>query len=215
MAGIQTRPMQPGQIGYITRTAPNNYNDPVTGSENQNPLLGVDPSQQYDAASTLEQQKRAQEGASALSKQNFDQSQQGMENVFSKGSTLMGGSGGSTPVQYGGADPQALQKAQEAEFARGKDRAGLISKSAITGLRDSMASRGTLGSGIEGEGTANILSGAAGGLGDLNREQTIQAAQGQTHAADQQFQGDLQQRAQQQQAIQSLMQMMSSYGRAY
>ncbi len=194
------------------------YNEPVTGVDSPFPTVGVSPESQYGAAADLEKQRRAQEAQSALSKQNFDQSQEAQQNLINRLPGVMHSGGGQGDVTYGGGtptNPETFQKAQEAAFARAKDRAGLISKSAITGLRDNMAARGTLGSGMEGEQTANILSGAAGGLGDVNREQMIKEANSAQHIADQEYQGGITQRGQNIQAMQGLLAALRSGGSIY
>jgi hypothetical protein len=53
-----------------------------------------------------------------------------------------------------------------------------------------------LGSGIEGGETARIVGQAAGGLGDVSREQAIQEANRQNRFAEIGYQGDITQRGQ-------------------
>jgi hypothetical protein len=86
--------------------------------------------------------------------------------------------------------------AQAAIFARAKDTAGQNSRAAITALRGQMAERGLLGSGIEGGETARIVGQAAGGVGDVNREQAIQESNRQNQFAQMGYQGDITQRGQ-------------------
>lgn len=189
------------------QTSGNTFSDPATGSPNANPLVGVDPSQMYDTASK-----------SALSKQNFEQSQQAQKNTLGMIPGLMGsmgGSGGTGNVQYpGGVTPQQSQAAVEAEFARAKDTSGQIAKSALTGLSDNMSARGMAGSGAQGEEAAKIINHQAGGLADLNREQAIQGLQYTQHANDTQYQGDIAQRAQNMGLTQSLLGLLRN-GTAY
>lgn len=199
------------------------YNDPVTGSPNDNPLAGVDPSQQYGAAAGMASQKEAEQAAAALQAQKFGEGQQAQTSLLQNIPMLLGAAGGSgstAPVTYGAGtgpmpNPAMLQASQEAAFARAKDQTGLIGKSAISGLRDSMAARGTLGSGIEGEETARVLNTGATQLGDVNRQQLEDTLTGATHAADVQYQGGIAQRGQNQQAVQSLMNLYAQAGRAY
>lgn len=180
--------------------------EPVTGSPSGYPTAGVDPGQQYNAATELKLQQGQQAGASALSKQNYDQSQSAADAMLQRIPQVMTGTGSQSGVTYGGGvSPQQSQAAVEAEFARAKDSAGQIAKSAITGLNDSMASRGLQGSGIQGEEMAKIIGGQAGGLSDLNREQAIQGLQYATHANDMQYQGDITQRGQNMGLTQSLL----------
>lgn len=178
------------------------YNEPITGAASPFPTVGVSPETQYNAAAAL---KMSQQGAQQASDARND--------IFSKYQSMSGG--GQPQATYGGAGGADVKAAEDAIMARAKDRAGLISKSAMTGLRDSMASRGLLGSGIEGEESAKIMGGAAGGLGELNREQMIQGVQGAQHAADTQFQGDITQRGQNLQALQGLLATLQASGRVY
>ena len=104
-----------------------------------------------------------------------------------------GGFGGANVPRIGAPDNTA---ANAAVFARAKDTAGQNSRAALTALRGTMAERGMLGSGIEGGETARIVGQAAGGVGDVNREQAIQ----QSGQANQNMQlgytGDINQRGQ-------------------
>lgn len=205
MAGIQGAPLQAGMIGAPTRGQRQGYSDPVTGSPNENPVMGVDPSQQYDAATRL-----------ALQNNQAKLHNEAQDKLIGAIPSITGAAGGSANVQYpGGVSPQQSQAAVEAEFARAKDKSGQIAKSAITGLNDSMAGRGMLGSGIHGDEMARIMSGQAGQLDDLNREQAIQGLQYQTHANDMQYQGDITQRAQNMGLTQSLLGLLRSGGVAY
>lgn len=113
---------------------------------------------------------------------------------------LSGGGSGNIPpqVQYGGADT-----ARQAAFARAKDQAANIARSALTGLQNVMASRGISGSGIELGRTGEILGAGASGLGDINREQLIQDLAAQQHMADVAYQGGIEQRGQDIQAQQA------------
>lgn len=109
-----------------------------------------------------------------------------------------GGKGGNLPrEEYGGAQADA---ARQASFARAKDQAANIARSALTGLSGAMASRGISGSGIELGGMGDILGGAADQLGDVNREQLIQDLAQQQHVSDVRYGGGITQRGQDLQA---------------
>lgn len=191
------------------------YSEPVTGTQQTNPTGGVDPGQQYNSATQLKLQQGQQQGASDLSKQNFEQSQQAADAMMKRIPQITAGTSQSQ-IQYpGGVSPQQSQAAVEAEFARAKDTAGNIAKSAMTGLNDSMAGRGLMGSGIHGEEMAKIINGQAGGLSDLNREQAIQGLQYATHANDMAYQGGITQRGQDISQMQSLLGLLRSGGVAY
>lgn len=86
--------------------------------------------------------------------------------------------------------------AQNAAFARAKDREGQLAQGALTGLRSSLGGRGLLGSGAEFRGTANIVNKALGNLGEVNREQAIQNAAGAVDQMKMGYQGDITQRGQ-------------------
>lgn len=196
--------------------------DPVTGTQEQYPTAGVDPSQLYGAATQLASQKESETAASALEKQRFDQGMTAQDKFMSNIPTITGQltGGANGQVSYGSGtgpapNPAMLQQAQEAAFARAKDQTGLIGKSAMTGLHDAMAARGILGSGIEGEETAKVMNQGATQLGDVNRQQLEDQLAGATHAADMQYQGGITQRGQNQQAIQGLLSAMAAAGRVY
>ena len=104
--------------------------------------------------------------------------------------------------------------AQDAIFARAKDKAGQISRASLTGLRNALGERGISGSGIEAMQSAGILGNAEAGLGDVNREQMIQQLQRQAQIQDLTYQGGIQQRGQDLQAMnpQSLIGLITARG---
>lgn len=94
------------------------------------------------------------------------------------------GSGGTTPGTLpGGIGTIGVDAAQNAgEIAamnRAKERAGLMARSALTGLRSTLGERGLLAgpSGIEAGATADVANEGLQQLSDVNREQAIQGAQ--------------------------------------
>lgn len=89
-----------------------------------------------------------------------------------------------------------LSAAQNAAFARAKDREGQMAQGALTGLRSSLGGRGLLGSGAEQRGTANIANRGLANLGEVNREQAIQGASANVDAAKLGYQGAITQRGQ-------------------
>jgi hypothetical protein len=89
-----------------------------------------------------------------------------------------------------------LSAAQNAAFARAKDREGQLAQGALQGLRSQLGGRGLLGSGAEGRGTANIANRGLANLGEVNREQAIQGANANVDAAKLGYQGAIQQRGQ-------------------
>lgn len=101
----------------------------------------------------------------------------------------------SSPSGIGGLD-EAGKAAQAAVFGRAKDRAGQIAKSALQGLRSSLAARGILGSGMEVQGTLDAAMQGAGLIADTSREEAVQEAQRGERAREFQTQAALQHRGQ-------------------
>jgi hypothetical protein len=83
-----------------------------------------------------------------------------------------------------------------AALLRAKERQGQIGRSALTGLHDALGERGVLGSGIEGQGTADIAGQALSGISDVNREQQIQDTETARQMAGLKYQGGITQRGQ-------------------
>jgi hypothetical protein len=118
----------------------------------------------------------------------------------------MGGS--SAPVQMvmpsPGAAPAApatitmpdTKAAQDAIFARAKDKVGLETAGSVTALRSALAARGLLGGGAEVKGTANVLTSGQQQLGDTTREGAIQEAGRLNDFAKLGYQGAIEQRGQ-------------------
>lgn len=112
------------------------------------------------------------------------------------GSTVTGlgaGGGGGIPATVQMPDTSA---ARAAAFGRAKDVAGQQSQAAIKALRENMAGRGLLGSGIESAGTAQMLGQTAAGLSDVGREQAIRDAQAAEQRAQMMYGGGITQRGQ-------------------
>lgn len=128
-----------------------------------------------------------------------------------------------TAPTYGGAD---LTEKHRLAFGRAKDRAGKIGKASLRGLRESMAARGLLGSGIESAGTAGLHGDVAENLSNVVTQQASEQAGADTHAANQNFNAQQQaaqmnfnaqqQAAQRAQAMQqSLLGLIQSAGGLY
>lgn len=84
---------------------------------------------------------------------------------------LMAQSGGGSGAGAGG-DGQIKfdeQAARDAAFARAKDRAGQTARASLNALREQMG--GNLGGALEQQRSAEIIGGAAGTLGDFERDQ--------------------------------------------
>lgn len=83
-----------------------------------------------------------------------------------------GDTGGSTGGNPGTLAPDPETAARDAMYARTKERIGLTSRAALDSLRNQYATSGNIGR--MNEGTENVIGGAAGMLGDFEREQAIQ-----------------------------------------
>jgi hypothetical protein len=85
--------------------------------------------------------------------------------------TAPGGGGSNTPIPQ---IPQIdLTKAEDAVYARAKDKIGQTSQGALSGLRSALAGRGLLGSGGEYRGTAGIATAGQQQIGEAVRDQAI------------------------------------------
>lgn len=89
-----------------------------------------------------------------------------------------------------------MAAAQQAQFARAKDQAGEVARSALAGLRSQLGGRNLLGSGAEHRGTVNVANKGVQQLGELSRDQAIQGSEANQQAALANFQGGVTQRAQ-------------------
>lgn len=121
---------------------------------------------------------------------------------------FLGGPSAAGTDTSGGAEDLA---AQDAAFGRAKDRVGAIGRAGLTGLREAMASRGILGSGIEAAGTGQVFGEAAGGLGEVARDQAIASYQEAGKRADR----NVTKRGQDMGYLQSLMGLMKGGGNLY
>jgi len=116
-------------------------------------------------------------------------------------------SGGAAPTGPAApaVDPQA---AKDAAFARAKDKIGLDTRASMTALRESLAGRGALGSGVEGGGMASLLGEGAGNLSDVVSNQTAYDVAGNNARADRNYEGALKQRGQNLGVSQSLLSLL-------
>ena len=163
---------------------------------------------------------------SALALQNDQQSYQ--QNAISSDferrlaaiRSLSGGTGGSTGGSSGGTGSGGgstsvdEQASRNAAFARAKDQQGQTARASLDALRGIMSESGTLGSGMEAMGQANIISGAASDLGDFERERLMSDSDRAASIADRNYAGDLTRQSLEQQKFQALLGILTS-GRAY
>lgn len=111
------------------------------------------------------------------------------------------GSGGVAPppqvqnIDFGGISG-AENAAQAAAFARAKDKAGQIGRSATNALANVFGARGLSGSGLAVNQMGGVLGEQATQLGEVNREQAIQSANIARQRASELMQAQLAQRGQ-------------------
>lgn len=89
-----------------------------------------------------------------------------------------------------------LTKANDAAFARAKDKQGAINTASLTSLRSVLGGRNLLGSGAEYRGTSGIAQRGMGELGQVNRDNAMRDATAAENSASQNYQGDITQRGQ-------------------
>lgn len=97
------------------------------------------------------------------------------------------------PATVTGPDSKA---ATDAAMARAKDRVGLATRGALSGLQAQLGSRGMLGSGTESRATASVANQGLQELADVNREQTIKESDQAQRNAELAYTGQIQQRGQ-------------------
>ena len=102
------------------------------------------------------------------------------------------------------------QDARAAAFARAKDQAGRIARSALTSISENMAGRGISGSGIDALRSAGSIQSAANPLFDLNTEQMLTDENRAANIADMSYQGDITQRGQDLANRQSFLSLLRS-----
>lgn len=111
--------------------------------------------------------------------------------------TSTGPNGGGPMQPHVEMDPGGAEAAgQSAAFARAKDQAGSIGRSALNSLNDVMGARGITGSGIGVNQAGGVVQEGARQLGDVTREQLIQSLALARQRASEQYQGNITQRGQ-------------------
>ena len=132
---------------------------------------------------------------------------------------LMGsfGSGGGAGGPGGGGGQIGFneQGARDAAFARAKDRAGQTSRAAMDSLRGALASSGRLGGNFEAEKMAQVVGGAAGDLGEFERDQLMLDLNRAGQISDRNFQGDIVRRGQDLQRQAALLGLFNVSGAVY
>jgi hypothetical protein len=117
--------------------------------------------------------------------------------------------GGPVPqhVDYAGLTG-AEDAARSASFARAKDQAGLIGRSAMNSLAGVMGARGLTGSGLAANAAGGVINQQANQLGEVNREEAIQGGNLARQRASEQYQGGITERGQDISAINAQRQAM-------
>lgn len=197
----------------------NTYEDQIAGGKAGDQYTAADEARQAGFAATAESQKAGLQAAAEA--RRFAQ----FSPLMSQFSTQFGGGSGSTgvsaPVQFAGtpgtppppqigmgpasaptnlnaASSAAEDAARASVFARAKDTAGQVGRSAMTALNGVMGARGLTGSGIATNQLGGIINQQASQLGDVSREQAIQELGNVRERASEQYQGALTQRGQDQ-----------------
>jgi hypothetical protein len=151
-------------------------------------------------------QVSAQQAQARMAADQRAQALSGLQNMFASASGSFGSAPAQmpqfTPIQAPQLPAQArigapdMAAAQAAQFARAKDQAGEVARSALAGLRSQLGGRNLLGSGAELRGMANVANRGVAQLGELSRDQAIQGSEANQQAALANFQGQITQRGQ-------------------
>lgn len=222
----------PGGGVFTQAGAGSNYSVDTQGNTSYNVTPNLIPQQAAAESGLMGQQagygsaaaQKANEYAMQQEAQKAALSQEAFRNKFGLISGIAGSQGGPPLPREsmgggGGQMSAAETAARNAAFARAKDQAGLIGNSAMQGLTDAMGARGIHGSTIEQEGIGNVLAGAAGGMGEFNREQLLADLSRSGEVADRTYQGNITQRGQdiqqQQQKQSALIALMNAGGGLY
>jgi len=143
------------------------------------------------------------------SQQNLTNSQQSQQALMGLYSGLQG-SGYTPPSGYGAPGGAPLggaaqvgpmqmpdqSAANQAAYGQARDTAGKTGASALSGLQESLASRGMLGSGIEARGMEQLAENAQGQIGQVTRDQAVNNAALAQKTAEENYSGGITQRAQ-------------------
>lgn len=103
---------------------------------------------------------------------------------------------GTLPSRVAGVSPADRRAAEDAAFARAKERVGATTQGLLRSIQNTMARRGIQGSGIEGELTERALTGGAGQLGEVARDQAIEGLRRAQAIEDRDYAGGIAQRGQ-------------------
>lgn len=171
--------------------------------------------QQFGQELGLKQQTAGYQDPRLLAQLQADAEARRLAQLSSITSATSAAGGSMAPVTYGGSglDPTA---ARDATYARAKDQIANQQRASLTALQNVAAQAGTNVAGgknpalLAQEG--QIINNAQGQLGDVTRQQTVQDLAAQQHAADKTYEGQIQQRGQNQNQMQSLMSLITARG---
>ena len=164
-----TIPYSGGQV----RTAGGGSSGAITSTKKTKTGSGVyDPANEIWTEATDENPWSTEELESQLSiRDKYNQAAEARRAAMIQGLWGQGGAGGAGTAGQIGFNEQG---ARAAAFARAKDTAGQTSRAALDSLRNALSTSGRLGGDFEAQQTAGIIGGAAGELGEFEREQLIQ-----------------------------------------
>lgn len=130
-------------------------------------------------------------------------------------SQISSAGGGGARVEHPAMADGAETAARNAAFARAKEQAGQTALATLKSIRGLSEDRGLMGSSIEASQFGGALGDAAGDINDFTREQYIQDLDRAGRISDLSYTGDIQQRGQDMQKLQSILSMISASGTAY
>jgi len=114
------------------------------------------------------------------------------------------------PARVPGIQNADRSAAENAAFARAKDRTALVTQGLLKSIRNNSARRGISGSPLALSGENDVMAQGAGALGEVVRDQTLEGLRREEHVADTNYSGDLSQRGQDVSAENSRQQMILS-----
>jgi hypothetical protein len=186
---------------YQTWKQNNAQREGATNLENMRGQLKAQGDEQMTVASQQEGLQEKQNSAEALLQSQAEDRRLGMFKPYldraNEALLKFGqpGGGGLPNVNYGDiTGPEDAARA--AVFARAKDNAGLIGRSAVSALQNTMGARGLGSSSLATGDVAQVVNQGATQLGDVNREQSIQDLDAIRKRAAEQFQGAVTERGQ-------------------
>jgi len=210
-----------GQLGQISATGTQQQALQALQNTGQLQQIGATGTEQRSLAgyqNTLQQDTEQQRYLRAVAEQSAANTRMD-EMLASLGLTGTGGgtplgagaTGAEIPYQSGATDAQELS-AEDAAFARAKDKIGLASRAGMDSLSQQMASRGITGSGVEAQGLGNLYQAGMGEIGNTAREQALSSLQRRYQVNDRNTAAGLTKRAQDIGIVQSLASLSKPTG---